>query len=88
MKMILKLNVQRALAIFLHLTEVAKELTSRLLHIFEKNEHNERLVNGPYNWFYQRRRKPGPCFISRIFSWRYLCGDSAPAIKQDGQHLL
>jgi len=39
---------------YLTLTEVAKEITKRLLTIFEKNEHNERLVNGPYNWFYQR----------------------------------
>ncbi len=39
---------------FLTLTEVAKEVTKRLLHIFEKNEHNERPVHGPYNWFYQR----------------------------------
>ena len=39
---------------FLTLTEVANDITKRLIHIFEKNEHNERLVNGPYNWFYQR----------------------------------
>jgi hypothetical protein len=41
--------------IYLTLTEVAKEITKRLLGIFEKNEHNERLVNGSYNWFYQRK---------------------------------
>jgi Mannosylglycerate hydrolase MGH1-like glycoside hydrolase domain len=39
---------------YLTLTEVGKELTQRLLSIFEKNEHNERLVNGTYNWFYQK----------------------------------
>ncbi len=39
---------------FLSLTEVAKKITQRLLSIFEKNEHNERLVFGPYNWFYQK----------------------------------
>ncbi len=39
---------------FLTLTEVAQELTRRLLSIFEINEHNERIVNGTYNWFYQR----------------------------------
>ncbi|MEO8415993.1 MAG: glucosidase [Ginsengibacter sp.] len=38
----------------LNLTEVANEITRRLLHIFEMDEHNERPVNGPYNWFYQR----------------------------------
>jgi hypothetical protein len=38
----------------LPLTEVAKEITRRLLHIFEKNDQNERPVNGPYNWFYKK----------------------------------
>ena len=38
----------------LSLTEVAKEITRRLLHIFEKNDQNERPVNGPYNWFYKK----------------------------------
>ena len=36
------------------LTEVAKEITRRLLHIFEKNDDNERLTNGEYNWFYKK----------------------------------
>jgi hypothetical protein len=39
---------------WISLTEVAKEITRRLLHIFEKNEQNERPVNGPYNWFYKK----------------------------------
>ncbi len=39
---------------FFSLTEVANNLTQRLLHIFERNENNERAVFGPYNWFYQR----------------------------------
>ena len=34
--------------------DVGKEITHRLLHIFEKNEQNERLINGPYNWFYKK----------------------------------
>ncbi len=39
-----------------HLTllEVAAELARRLIHIFERNDHDERLVFGPYNWFYKR----------------------------------
>ena len=52
--MSLKSNVQKDPEFSLHLTEVAKDITKRLLSIFEKNVHNERLVNGPYNWFYQR----------------------------------
>ena len=38
----------------LSLTEVAKEITRRLLHIFEKNDQGERPVNGSYNWFYKK----------------------------------
>ncbi|KAA9041678.1 glucosidase [Ginsengibacter hankyongi] len=49
-----KVECPKGSGIYLTLTEVATEITSRLLNIFEKNEQNERLVNGPYNWFYQR----------------------------------
>lgn len=49
-----KVECPKGSGIFLTLNEVAKEITTRLIHIFEKDEHNERLVNGPYNWFYQR----------------------------------
>ena len=38
----------------LTLLEVAKELSRRLIHIFEKDDKGERLVFGPYNWFYQQ----------------------------------
>ncbi|HSV12484.1 MAG TPA: hypothetical protein VLI68_17025, partial [Hanamia sp.] len=39
---------------YCNLSKVGKDITSRLLHIFEKNEKNERLTNGYYNWFYQK----------------------------------
>jgi hydroxymethylpyrimidine pyrophosphatase-like HAD family hydrolase len=39
---------------FLTLSQVAKEITSRLLHIFDKDENNERLVNRAYKWFYNK----------------------------------
>ena len=39
---------------FYNLTEVAEKITGRLLSIFEKNEQNERPVNGDYNWFYKK----------------------------------
>ncbi|MEP7252940.1 MAG: glucosidase, partial [Ginsengibacter sp.] len=38
----------------LTLREVSAELAHRLIHIFEKNENGDRLVFGPYNWFYKR----------------------------------
>ena len=49
-----KVECPKGSGTYLTLTEVAKEITRRLLGIFEKNEQNERLTNGPYNWFYQR----------------------------------
>src|SRR5450631_4187383 len=49
-----KVECPKGSGTYLTLTEVAKEITKRLLTIFEKNEHNKRLINGPYNWFYQR----------------------------------
>ncbi len=39
---------------YLTLDEVAKEITNRLLHIFEKDKNMERPVYGPYNWFYSK----------------------------------
>lgn len=38
----------------LNLKEIGKKITGRLLHIFEKNENDERLTNGDYNWFYKK----------------------------------
>ena len=39
---------------YLNLMDVGKELTHRLLHIFEKNDQNERVTYGSYNWFYNK----------------------------------
>jgi len=39
---------------YLNLMEVGKEITRRLLHIFEKDDQNERLTYGNYNWFYKK----------------------------------
>ncbi|MDQ2863318.1 MAG: glucosidase, partial [Bacteroidota bacterium] len=50
-----KVECPKGSGIYLTLSEVAEELTGRLLNIFKRNQHNERPVNGPYNWFYQRK---------------------------------
>ncbi|HEY5464559.1 MAG TPA: glucosidase [Hanamia sp.] len=39
---------------YVNLGEVCKDLTGMLLHIFEKNDQNERLTYGQYNWFYKK----------------------------------
>ena len=49
------------------LLRLLTEITSRLLNIFEKNEQNERLVNGPYNWFYQREENAISFYFTNIF---------------------
>jgi hypothetical protein len=49
-----KVECPKGSGIFLTLTEVAKDVTKRVLHIFEKNENGERVVNGSYDWFYKR----------------------------------
>ena len=51
----------------LSLTEVSKEITSRLLHIFEKNEKNERLCNGKYNWFYSKQENKDLVLFNEYF---------------------
>jgi hypothetical protein len=66
-----KVECPRGSGVYLTLTEVAKELTSRLLNIFEKNQHNERPVNGPYNWFYQRKENQ-----DLVLFHEYFHGDS------------
>ena len=49
------------------LTEVGKEITARILHIFEKNEQNERLINGCYNWFYKKEENTELVLFNEYF---------------------
>lgn len=49
-----KVECPKGSGVFLTLTEVANDITKRIVSIFEIDEHNERVINGPYNWFYQR----------------------------------
>ncbi|MEO6289192.1 MAG: glucosidase, partial [Ginsengibacter sp.] len=66
-----KVECPKGSGIFLNLTEVAKELQRRLLHIFEINEKNERLVNGRYNWFYEKQENRG-----LVLFYEYFHGDN------------
>jgi hypothetical protein len=52
---------------FYNLTEIAEKITIRLLHIFEKNEQNERPVNGNYNWFYQKEENKNLVLFHEYF---------------------
>ena len=50
-----KVECPKGSGIFLTLTEVAIDITKRVLHVFEKDDKDERMVYGPYNWFYKRK---------------------------------
>ncbi|MEO9144052.1 MAG: glucosidase [Ginsengibacter sp.] len=52
---------------YLTFTEVGKEITSRLLHIFEKNEQNERITFGEYNWFYKKEENADLLLFNEYF---------------------
>ena len=80
-----KIECPKGSGIFLTLTEVAKDITKRQLHIFEKNEHNERLVNGPYNWFYQREENRELVLFHEYFHGDTLRGlGCQPSNRMDG----
>jgi hypothetical protein len=49
------------------LQEVCNDLTRRLLHIFEKNDLNERLTYGNYNWFYKKKENDGLLLFHEYF---------------------
>ncbi|MEO9052968.1 MAG: glucosidase, partial [Ginsengibacter sp.] len=59
---------------YLTLTEVSKEITSRLLHIFEKNDQNERVTYGSYNWFYKKEENKDILLFHEYFHGDTLCG--------------
>jgi hypothetical protein len=59
---------------FLSLTEVSKNLTARLLHIFEKNDANERPCNGDYNWFYKKEENKDLVLFNEYFHGNTLRG--------------
>ena len=52
---------------YLTLTEVSKEITGRLLHIFEKNDVGERLIFGSYNWFYKKQENSNLLLFNEYF---------------------
>ena len=56
---------------YCNLTDVGKNISARLLHIFEKNEKNERLTNGYYSWFYQKEEN-----MDLVLFHEYFHGDN------------
>jgi len=50
----LKVECPRGSGKYMNLTEVAAELANRIVHIFQKDENNNRLLYGDYSWFYKQ----------------------------------
>ena len=59
---------------YISLTRVAEEITKRLLHIFEKNEHNERPGYASYNWFYKKPENSDLVLFHEYFNGDTLAG--------------
>ncbi len=59
---------------YLTLTEVGKEIAFRLLHIFEKNDNNERITFGEYNWFYKKEENNDLLLFHEYFNGDTLRG--------------
>lgn len=59
----------------LNLVQVANELTSRLVGIFEQDKDGQRPLYGAYNWFYQR---PGNEHL--ILFYEYFHGDNGSGL--------
>ncbi len=59
---------------YLTLTEVSKNITARLLHIFEKNEALERPCFGDYNWFYKKDENKDLVLFNEYFHGNTLRG--------------
>ncbi|MEO8111285.1 MAG: glucosidase [Ginsengibacter sp.] len=56
------------------LTEIAHELAGKFLSIFEKNEQGDRMVFGPYNWFYKREENKDLILFHEYFHGDTLMG--------------
>lgn len=55
-------------------SEVAKELSRRILHIFKMNEAGERVIFGKYSWFYQKEENRGLLLFNEYFHGDTLMG--------------
>ncbi|MEO8961877.1 MAG: glucosidase [Ginsengibacter sp.] len=67
----LKVECPKGSGKYLTLDEVCTHISSRLLHIFEKNDKNERVSYGSYNWFYKKHENN-----NLVLFHEYFHGDS------------
>ncbi|RTL57297.1 MAG: glucosidase [Sphingobacteriales bacterium] len=62
------------------LTQVAEELTKRVISLFERDENDERRIYGEYNWFY---KQPGNRNL--ILFYEYFHGDNGKGLGASHQ---
>ena len=65
--------------IFLNLQQIANELTQRIMHIYKKDEQQNRPVFGDYNWFYKNEN------IDLILFHEYFHGDNGRGLGASHQ---
>ncbi len=63
----LKVECPKGSGKFMNLDQVANEIARRLLHIFEIDDKNNRLMYGPYNWFYQKEENRDLVLFNEYF---------------------
>jgi hypothetical protein len=64
----------------INLTQVAYELTKRIISLFEKDENDDRRYNAEYNWFY---KQPGNEHL--VLFYEYFHGDTGKGIGASHQ---
>lgn len=62
------------------LTQVAEELTKRVISLFERDENDERRIYGEYNWFYKQ-----PENRNLILFYEYFHGDNGKGLGASHQ---
>src|ERR1017187_96883 len=63
----LKVECPKGSGNLMNLDQVASEIARRLLHIFEIDDQNNRLIYGPYNWFYQKQENRDLVLFNEYF---------------------
>lgn len=64
----------------MNLSDIANELTRRLLSIFELDQNHHRTVHGPYNWFYEREENR-----ALVLFYEYYHGDNSRGLGASHQ---
>ena len=64
----------------MNLSQVADELTHRVISLFEKDEKQNRRLHGKYNWFYEQ-----PCNEHLLLFYEYFHGDKGNGLGASHQ---